>query len=149
MNKPVQNNLVIELHVPDFDKVKDFYGKLGFEQVLEDEVNEEGPGYLTMTHRDPMGDTMLCFYGGDERVYNQSYFKNFSRDTKRAYASEVTMIVENVDAAYVNAMEKLKDYVVKPLQETVDRQVSWRDFRMEDPFGFYLRITSLVDMGQE
>ena len=31
MKNPIKNNLIIELHVPDFSVVKDFYSKLGFE----------------------------------------------------------------------------------------------------------------------
>lgn len=36
MNKQnALSNVILELHVPDFDTVKDFYGKLGFEVVWE------------------------------------------------------------------------------------------------------------------
>ncbi len=79
----MNNNLIIELHVPDFNTVKDFYSKLGFEISMDDKPNEKVPGYLTMTRKDSMGNTMLNFYGGDERVYNQSYFKQFPKETKK------------------------------------------------------------------
>lgn len=148
MKNPIQNNLIIELHVPDLKKVREFYSKLGFEVTLNDEINKKELGYLTMTREDPMGRTMLNFYGGDERVYNQSYFKQFSKDTKRAYASEVTMPVKDIEAMYDLAMTNLKDHVVKPLRENEDHKHAWRDFRMEDPFGFYLRFTELLDWGQ-
>ena len=146
--KKINNNLIIELHVPDFNKIKDFYSKLGFIITMEDEINENELGYLTMTRKDEMGNTMLNFYGGDERVYNQSYFKQFPQNTKRAYASEVTMVVENIESIYNSAITNLKDYIVKPLRSNEDHGHKWRDFRIEDPFGFYLRFTEIIDWGQ-
>lgn len=148
MKNIIANNLIIELHVPDFDKIKDFYSKLAFKITLEDKVNEKELGYLTMTREDKMGNTMLNFYGGDDRVYNQSYFKQFPRDTKRAYASEITIVVKDVEAMYNLAMTNLKEYVVKPLRSNEDHSHQWKDFRMVDPFGFYIRFTELLDWGQ-
>lgn len=147
--KPIQNNLIIELHVPDLDKVKDFYSKLGFKITMDNKVNDKELGYLTMTREDELGDTMLNFYGGDDRVYGQSYFKQFPRDTKRAYASEVTIVVKDIEAMNKLAMENLKEYIVRPLESKEDHNHKWRDFRMEDPFGFYLRFTELLDWGQK
>lgn len=147
--KPIQNNLIIELHVPDLDKVKDFYSKLGFKITMDNKVNDKELGYLTMTREDELGDTMLNFYGGDDRVYGQSYFKQFPRDTKRAYASEITIVVRDIEAMNKLAMENLKEYIVRPLESKEDHNHKWRDFRMEDPFGFYLRFTELLDWGQK
>ena len=65
MRNPIKNNLIIELHVPNLDVVKDFYSKLGFEITMDDKLNEKELGYLTMTRKDPLGDTMLNFYGSD------------------------------------------------------------------------------------
>jgi hypothetical protein len=79
MEKSIRNNLIIELHVPDLAIVKDFYSKLGFKITMDDTPNENNPGYLTMTRKDELESTMLNFYGGDERVYNQSYFKQLTR----------------------------------------------------------------------
>jgi len=149
VKNPIRNNLIIELHVPNLETVKEFYSKLGFTITMEDKSNDAELGYLTMTREDPCGKTMLNFYGGDDRVYNQSYFKQFPRDTKRAYASEVTVTVQDIEGLYGIAMTNLKDRVVKPLGANKDHNHEWRDFRMEDPFGFYLRFTELLDWGQE
>lgn len=146
---PIRNNLIIEFHVPDFKIVKDFYSKLGFKITMENEVNNKEQGYLTMTREDVMGNTMLNFYGGDERVYDQSYFKQFPKDTKRAYASEVPMVVKDIEAMYKLAVGNLEKHVVKPLRSNEDHNHRWKDFRMEDPFGFYLRFTELLDWGQK
>ena len=148
MKNPIRNNLIIELHVPDLETIKAFYSKLGFTITMEDRSNDMELGYLTMTREDSLGKTMLNFYGGDDRVYNQSYFKEFPKDTKRAYASEITMTVQDIEGLYDLAMTNLKDHVVKPLRANKDHNHEWRDFRMEDPFGFYLRFTELLDWGQ-
>ncbi len=149
MTNPVRNNLIIELHVPDLDIVRNFYSKLGFEVSLDDKLNEKELGYLTMTRKDKLGNTMLNFYGGDDRIYNQSFFKQFPRETKRGYATEMTMTTSNIDEIYSAASTHLKEYIVRELKTLEDHGHTWRDFRMVDPFGFYLRFTELIDWGQE
>lgn len=149
MINPIKNNLIIELHVPDLDIIKDFYSKLGFRVGLNDELNEKNLGYLTMIRDDELGKTMLNFYGGDKRVYDQSFFKQFPPDTKRGYATEITMTTSDVEKVYQIASENLKDYIVRDLKELEDHGHKWKDFRMVDPFGFYLRFTELIDWGQE
>lgn len=149
MKKPIKNNLIIELHVPELNLSKKFYSKLGFEITMDDLPSDKELGYLTMTRKDSLGNTMLNFYGGDERVFNQSFFKQFPKDTKRGYAAEVTIIVENIDKLYKAVEEDLKDNIVRELIELEDHGHKWKDFRMVDPFGFYLRFTELIDWGQE
>lgn len=131
MGKVAPNNILLELHVPDFQMVKEFYGKLGFEVVWEREP-EAKKGYLVM-RRD---DNILCFFAGNRHVYEQSYFKRFPRDTKRGYAVEIVIIVGDVQGVYKKA---------KKLGSVVDdlKLQPWglKDFRAEDPFGFYLRFT--------
>ncbi len=144
----IQNNLVIELHVPDLNIVKDFYSKLGFEISMDDKPDEKNPGYLTMTRKDVLGSTMLNFYGGDGRVYNQSFFKQFPRGTKRGYATEVTVPTGDIEEVYRLVSVNLKEYIVRELKELEDHDHHWKDFRIVDPFGFYLRFTELIDWGQ-
>lgn len=146
--KPVSNNLVLELHVPDFNLAKEFYSKLGFETVLEDAITENYLGYLTLVRKDPLGQTMLNFYGGDDRVYNQSHFKKFPQATERGYAVEITIPVSNIESVYQAFKQSASEKIVRELQEMKDNHVTWRDFRITDPFGFYVRITELVDWGQ-
>jgi hypothetical protein len=149
MKNPIRNNLIIELHVPDFKIVKEFYSKLGFAITMDDEPNEKDPGYLTMARKDEMRDTMLNFYGGDERVYNQSFFKQFPKETKRGYEIEVTVVTGSIEEIYKKAYDELKENIVRELKELEDHEHKWKDFRMVDPFGFYLRFTELIDWGQE
>lgn len=130
--KPAQNNLLVELHVPDFGDVKKFYGKLGFNVVRENRP-EGKKGYLVLQ----MQDNILCFWAGNEHVYEQSYFQQFPEDTKRGYAVEIIIMVADIDAYY----ERVKDGV-HVVDKLVSRPWGLKDFRIEDPFGFYLRVTS-------
>lgn len=149
MPNPITNNLIVELHVPDLKAAKDFYSKLGFETRMDDAPDAENPGYLTMIRKDKIGNTMLNFYGGDERVYDQSFFKQFPRDTRRGYAASITIPVGDIDAIYNTALKSFSGNVVRELKEIEDHGKRWKDFRMVDPFGFYLRFTKLIDWGQE
>lgn len=148
MKSPINNNLVIEIHIPDFAPSREFYSKLGFRVIDEDKKGEKYPGYLVMQMDDPYGSTILNFYGDDERVYNQSYFKQFPRDTMRGYAIEMTVPITDIEAFYARAQKEVPENIVKELQESRDENRVWRDFRMADPYGYYLRFTELLDWGQ-
>ena len=126
------NHTIVELHVPDFEQVKDFYGKLGFEVVWERKP-EGKKGYLVIQRESHV----LCFWPGTEEVYNQSYFKNFPKDSKRGYGVELVFFIDqDIDDFYNKVKEFAK--VVDPLEAQ-----PWgiKDFRIEDPFGYYLRFT--------
>jgi lactoylglutathione lyase len=138
--KPVQNNVLLELHVPDFEKVKDYYTKLGFETVWERKP-EEAKGYLVLK----IEDNILCFWSGNEYVYEHPYFKRFPKDTKRGYGVEIIIIVNDIDTYYA----RVKDFA-NIVEELVLQPWGLKDFRIEDPFGYYLRITSphnILDIG--
>jgi hypothetical protein len=102
-----------------------------------------------MTKEEALGNTMLNFYGGDKRVYEQSFFKQFSQDTKRGYAMGITIATSDIEVLYKIASENLKTNIVRDLKELEDHGHKWKDFRMVDPFGFYLRFTELIDWGQK
>lgn len=129
--KPANNTILLELHIPDFEKAKDFYGKLGFEVVWERKP-EEKKGYLVIKR----GDSILCFWPGNEFVKEQDYFSQFSPDTKRGFGVEIVIMVENIDEFYDNAKQFAK--VVEKLEV---KPWGLKDFRIEDPFGFYIRFT--------
>ncbi len=56
------NNLLIELHVPNFETAKDFYGKLGFKVVWERKPAEK-KGYLVLKRN------QTIFEGYKKRVW--------------------------------------------------------------------------------
>ena len=68
---------------------------MGFEIVME-HVPAQQPGYLVLKRKSDLGNTLLNFYGGDARVYNQSFFKQFSKETTRGYATEITIPVSDI-----------------------------------------------------
>jgi lactoylglutathione lyase len=131
MTKPARTDTFVELHVPDFPTVKDFYSKLGYKVVWEREP-DEFKGYIVMK----MGGSILCFWAGNEYVYKHPYFKRFPEDTKRGYEVEIVVFVKNIESYYkkvqkfANVVEKL---ILQPWGD--------KDFRVEDPFGFYLRFS--------
>jgi uncharacterized glyoxalase superfamily protein PhnB len=131
--RPAPNHVLIELHVPDFEEVKEYYGRLGFD-VMRETKPEGKQGYLVLK----MEENILAFWAGNESVYEQSYFKRFPRNTKRGYGVEIVLMVADVESYY----EQVKDVanVVAPL---ASRPWGLKDFRIEDPFGYYIRITSI------
>lgn len=132
-DKPAINYLQLELHVPDFKPIKDYYGKLGFKVMWEREP-EGAKGYLVIER----GGTILCFWGGNDCIYaEQPYFNRFPKDTTRGYGVELVIMVDDIKSFY----EEVKDYanVVEPL---VTQPWGLTDFRAADPFGYYLRFTS-------
>ncbi|HMH70153.1 MAG TPA: hypothetical protein VK502_02045 [Candidatus Saccharimonadales bacterium] len=145
---PIRNNLVLELHVPSFQLVRDFYGKLDFKETTYDPTSGGGSdlGYLVMRRCDEIGDTTLNFYGDKENVSKHAYFVDFPTDTPRGYGVEITVPVSDVEGLWRNVSDTFdKQAISQPL--TLKR---WgkRDFRVIDPFGFYVRFTEIVDWGQ-
>jgi len=146
---PIRNNLVLELHVPSFELARQFYDIFGFEDLSYDPTSGGGSdlGYLVLTRKDPIGDTMLNFYGDKEKVAQHTHFKEFSADTPRGYGVEITVPVSDVKGLWEQVVGQLIETTIsEPL--TMKR---WgkQDFRVVDPFGFYVRFTELVDWGQK
>jgi predicted enzyme related to lactoylglutathione lyase len=130
------NRLQVELHVPDFQSVKAFYGRLGF-AVLWCVENGDADDYLVMEREG----AVLCFWPGNSAVWEQPYFSRFPRATKRGFGVEIVYMVDDVETYY----EQVKEFatVVEPL---VRRPWGLLDFRLEDPNGYYLRVTEPTDI---
>ena len=120
-------SVLVELQVNDFEKATTFYTLLGFSPRL----SEEGD-YLIMKK----GQNNIRFYKGNRENYTHPYFGNFSKETKNGFNVEIIIFVEDVKKMYEKI--KLKVNVVEHLKHK--RWGAW-DFRVEDPFGFYLRIS--------
>ncbi len=141
MNKLTKTTTIIELHVPSFDIVKEFYGNLGF-KILWEYPSKNQDGYLVMK----LEENLLTFFCGSEEVYNQQYFKSFPKTTPRGYSVEVGIfITEDIKLYYEKFKNKYEENIVEKL-----RLQAWgnRDFRIVDPFGFYLRISEPTDMSK-
>ena len=137
MGAEFNNQIQIELHVPNFDVVKDFYSKLGFNIVWEQSSHGNENDYLVM-QRDGV---ILNFWPGNDAVYDQPYFKNFAPDTKRGYGVEIVYMVDDIHSYYED-VSKFANVV----EELKKQPWGLFDFRIEDPFGFYLRITEPHDI---
>lgn len=145
---PVRNNLVLELHVPDFGSARQFYALFGFEELSYDPTSGGGSdlGYLVLRRRDNAGDTMLNFFGDKEKVSKHAHFCEFPADTPRGYGVEVTIVVSDVVGLWEQVRERLSDASIS--QPLMMKRWGKRDFRVVDPFGFYVRFTEVVDWGQ-
>lgn len=135
-SKDAPNLIQLELHVPDQSVAKDFYENLGFKVVWKRTKGDPGD-YMVMERNG----AIINFWPGNKHVWDQSYFKRFPRDTKRGYGVEIVYTVDDVEEYYNEIKEFVK--IVEPLKlQPWGRQ----DFRFEDPFGFYLRVTDHHDI---
>jgi lactoylglutathione lyase len=127
-------DVYIELHVPDFKKAIDFYSRLGFKLLWRTE------DYLVMRRNR----SVLNFYGGSEKVYSHSYFGRFKKTTKRGYGVEIIIPVDGVGLFYHRVKKFAR--IVQPLKL---KKWGRHDFRILDPFGFYLRITERYEWANQ
>lgn len=136
MSSDTRNNLHLELHVPDFKVAEDFYGKLGF-KIMWKRQESDGRDYLIMNRNG----TVINFWPGNEHVWDQSYFRTFPKDTKRGYGVEIVFFVEDVHTYF----DHVKNFanIIKPLEL---KHWGVYDFRLEDPFGFYLCVSEPRDI---
>lgn len=135
INKVVLTDIIIELHVSDFKKVKDFYGKLGFKKVWEYPPKKQ-TGYLVIKRKN----SILAFFCGNEEVYQHAFFKRFPKNTIRGYGVEIAIYISDIriEKYYQEFLEKIgNQYLIQPLKTQ-----PWgsKDFRIVDPFGYYLSI---------
>ncbi len=131
MSPGTQSDVLVELHVPDLAVAKRFYRRFGF-RVAREEDARDGNGYLVMRR----GGSVLCFWGGTPAVRAHSYFRRFPSTRKRGYAVEIVVPVGDLDAAY-----RVARRAGRVVSDVAERDWGARDFRVEDPFGFYLRFT--------
>jgi len=89
-------------------------------------------GYLVLK----LGSNILCFWAGNQKVWEHSYFGAFPMKTKRGYAVEIVIMVAKIEPFYRKARKFVK--IVERLQL---QPWGLKDFRIEDPFGFYIRFT--------
>ena len=131
MKRPASNTSFVELHVPDFNVVKRFYGELGY-QVRWEEPAKGAEGYLVLQ----LEGNILAFWPGTESVYDHAFFKKFPKETPRGYGVEIVVSVTNLGELYERASQ-LKSVVA----ELQTRPWGLKDFRIKDPLGYYVRFT--------
>ncbi|KKR05568.1 MAG: hypothetical protein UT34_C0002G0075 [candidate division WS6 bacterium GW2011_GWF2_39_15] len=131
-----KNEIHIELHVPNFDIAENFYSKLGFKVVWRRNLKDD-TGYMVM-RRDQ---SIIGFFGGNDLIYNHRYFKQFDKNTVRGYEVEVAIFIKDmkIEDYYTEVMKKInRKYLVGDIKL---HSYGKTDFRLVDPFGFYLRFS--------
>lgn len=133
MSKVALTDTTIELSVPDFNKAKAFYSDLGFELIWEEPANKMN-GYMVMK----LNQSIVCFFCGNDYVYQHPFFKQFPKNTIRGYGVEISIPVDKIDKLFQKIRNKIpQENIFQPLKTQ-----PWgkKDFRIKDPFGYFLRF---------
>jgi len=144
----IANNLVLELHIPNFKIAREFYFKFGFTELLYDATSGGGSdlAYMVLERKDRIGRTLINFFGDKNEVSQHKRFVDFPDNTPRGYAVEITVPVADVEKLWDTILSKIGESSIS--QPLTLKRWGKRDFRVVDPFGFYIRFTELVDWGQ-
>jgi catechol 2,3-dioxygenase-like lactoylglutathione lyase family enzyme len=127
-SKPQGMSLRLELFVTDMQKSIDFYTNvLGFERLKGE------PTYVPVR-----SGSVVIGLGPVAGLPKQHHFNPEVQTSRRGLGAEIVLEVEDVQAFF----EKVKASGYK--MSSPLRKQSWgaTDFRLVDPDGFYLRITS-------
>jgi lactoylglutathione lyase len=120
--------IVVELFVRDVEKSLAFYRSIGFE------VAKRYENWILLRR----GDIKLTLQGDAHAVEGPHYFTPNLGTFPRGTGVEISIQVTDVDAEYIRAKTAGLN-IVKGIQ---DRPWKARDFRLADPDGYFLRITS-------
>ena len=120
--------IVIEFFASDIDRSIDFYAHLGFR------VAKRFEDWVLLRR----GETRLGLQGDAHAVAGPHYFTPHIGRSPRGTGVEVSVQVDDVDGVYAAALAAGLN-IVKPIQ---DRPGRARDFRVADPDGYFVRITS-------
>jgi lactoylglutathione lyase len=125
--------IVVELFVHDVEASIGFYRALGFEVArrVEDFVHLR------------RGEIRLSLQGDAHAIAGPHYFTPHIQQFPRGTGVEISIQVADVDAEYIRAKTAGLN-IVKGMQ---DRPWGARDFRVVDPDGYFLRVTSPLKSG--
>ena len=127
---------LLELHVPSFEPVRKFYAQLGFETCWE-HPPEGRKGYLVLA----LEENVLCFWSGNEEIHSHKYFRTFGKNAPNGVGVEIVLQVSNLASYYEQVKSDIE--IFEPIQL---RPWGLKDFRIVDPFGYYLRLTERFDI---
>ncbi len=127
--KPVGMSLRLELFVTDMQKSIDFYTRvLGFERIGSD------PTYVPVR-----SGAVVIGLGPARNLPKMHYFNPGLQKDRRGLGAEIVLEVDDVDSYFKRVKASGYQGSISALREQ-----SWglTDFRIVDPDGYYLRITS-------
>jgi lactoylglutathione lyase len=127
--KPQGMTLRLELFVSDMEKSIDFYTKvLGFERLKGE------PDYVPVR-----SGSVLIGLGPSSKLQKMHYFSPELQTSRRGLGAEIVLEVDDVEGFFQKVKATGYKRILSPL-----RKQSWgsTDFRIADPDGYYLRITS-------
>ena len=92
------NNLVLELHIPNFEIARKFYALFGFKEIGYDPTSGGGSdlGYMVIKRDDSIGNTLINFYSDKDKVSQHKYFADFPSNTPKGYEVEITIPASDV-----------------------------------------------------
>lgn len=121
-------SIVVELFVSDVEQSIAFYRALGFR------VAKRWGDWLIL-ERDGV---KLTLQGDSHAVAGPHYFTPHIGRQPRGTGVEIVVQVDDVESLYADAQARGLN-IVKPIQ---DRDWGARDFRVADPDGYFVRLTS-------
>jgi dihydroneopterin aldolase len=130
----IASSAPIELHVSDFAPAKRFYGALGFDIARERRSRDDG--YLVMVH----GADVLRFWPGNVSMLSRGHFGRDPAPSRPGHGVEIVLTFDDLDSTFVRA--QAVGTIVAPIRL---RHWGLRDFRVLDPYGFYIRCTEQHD----
>ncbi len=126
--QPKGMSLRLELFVNDLEKSSNFYTKvLGFERL------EEQEDYIPVR-----SGSVVIGLGKAAMLRSSHYFNPELQKSRRGLGAEIVLEVDDVKSVF----EKVKATGHKILTPLQKRPWGATDFRIADPDGYYLRITS-------
>ncbi len=127
--KPTGMTLRLELFVADMQKSIDFYtGVLGFERM------RGGPTYVPVR-----SGSVVIGLGPVANLPKPHHFRPEVQQERRGLGTEIVLEVDDVQAFYLQVKQSGKARILSPLRK---RPWGLTDFRIADPDGYYLRVTS-------
>ncbi|MDC6404659.1 MULTISPECIES: VOC family protein [Maribacter] len=132
MNKPQDSNasLRLELFSSNVERSVNFYSKILNFSIEGDSINQ--------SYQQVINGAVILGIGPEAKLPGDHYLKLKENDSRRGIGVEIVLEVDDVLSVYQRV--KRSGYPIHA--EINDRPWGLTDFRLIDPDGYYIRITS-------